>query len=258
MLHFIIYFLACASAYRASAFIHEIVHQRHNKNLSTDFVMFWHFTAGALCLTPASCFNRHLSHHKVGVFGTKADKQYYLIRENGNWVWWRCLLLFIVFPVLVPIINLVRVITHPVGMLFPEYRKFLLSINDRYYWEDDEWKLIEFVDCYYFIVYWTMLIWTIGHLNLLYNWYFVSVGAWFLSSLRVPLEHKLEYHLETSTRQDQIKDSYDFKRSWRKPIKSFISFVIQPLGLNLHRTHHTYPGLPYYLLPKYARKPLSF
>ena len=188
---------------------------------------------------PSPTFNAHLEHHAIGKFGTKDDPQYPLIK-NSYWLW---LILFILLPLLTPAINLIRVLLTPIDEIFKTKLRFffyrLLYKNQSF--SDRDLQLMFWCERYYFTVVILFLRMSSQMPKLFCIWYTVSVGAWFLSALRIPLEHSLVTYQEKTTREDQIADSYD-----RKP--SFISFIVQPLNLRLHKKHHANPSIPYYQL----------
>jgi fatty acid desaturase len=83
-------------------------------------------------------------------------------------------------------------------------------------------------------------------INILLYFYLVSVGGWFLSVLRIPLEHPLNEYKIVSNKKDQELLSITHYNSWY--------IIIQPLGLRFHTIHHMYPKLPYYTLRSLSSK----
>ena len=226
--YFVTWFLASALAYRCGAFVHELVHQRTNKDFDYKFTWFWNLTAGLFMLMPSPDFNIHLKHHTNGVFGTKDDVQYPLV--NSDRVLW--LKLFFILPFVLPIVNstqvLVRVLTGKNVYLFQ--KNDIISSRES--------DLIAIANSYYFVVGSGFALWSIFYPSLFLVWYSVSVGAWFLSALRVPLEHELT---EYKVNANQVKDSVD------RP-KTIYTAIVQPLALNYHKTHHAHQSIPYHNL----------
>lgn len=240
---YLVLFIAAVATYRMGAFIHEIVHLGKSKQFPRFFTAYWNLTAGLFILMPSPLFNSHLLHHTVGIFGTKHDGQYPLIRSDR----FLAFKLFILLPIFLPLLNLARVLLTPFDLVFPNLRVkawyFNLSNQSFGYSSLDEDRVIAIESIYF----WCVCFICITNINLLSIWYLISVGAWFLSTLRVPLEHGLTHHKESTNLKDQIKDSVDRPRS-------LFSFIIQPLGLNYHRTHHRYPGIPYHNLSSLKSK----
>lgn len=218
------WFVGSVAAYRSTAFIHEIVHQR-NKQDFLYFTTYWHLTSGVFALLSEYEFTDHLKHHKPGVFGTKQDKQYPLIRSNILLAFG----LFFLLPLLMPLQRLINSLFFFIKLLIGNC--YSDKQNDLY-----SYRLAFTV---------TFLCFSLQYPNLFIIWYCLSVGGWYLSMLRVPLEHELKDYKSTTTILDQVIDSKDYKRS-------LFSFIIQPLGLNYHQLHHRFPGVPYHNLHSLA------
>ena len=179
-------------------------------------------------LQPSMRFTKpHLAHHTSGVFGTKDDPQYPLIKSNPK----LALIIFVVLPWLLPIYNLIMCFNIKRIDWFDNilYRNITFTI--------EEYAEIKTYEIYY--------IYTITAVLLLFptvlvHLYLVSVIAWFLSVLRIPLEHDLKEYKETSTMEDQRLDS--------RTHEAWPYVIIQPLGLRYHEEHHTNPKVPYHNL----------
>ena len=242
--HLFMYAIACTSLYRAVAFVHEIIHQRGNKKFCWLFTLVWHFTAGAIAFMPTSVFLHHLEHHSINIFGTERDDQYFLWRSPKNF-----LLLFVVVPLVMPLLNLGRSLIPPCGFnrLKSKARK-ITAPNGKLRLSKIERIFYGNIEKVYFFWGWIFII-TLPLVPSIHMWwYLVSVGAWFLSALRVPLEHDLRKKRVNVSFQDQIDDSFNFKRSWKNPVRSLYSLIVQPVGLNWHQKHHQHPYAPYYKL----------
>jgi len=223
--------IASIFIYRAGAFTHEIAHQFNNPHFKV-FKTVWDFTMGALIFQPSIRFAKpHLMHHKTGVFATKQDPQYPLIRSNK-------LLAFTVFfilPWVLPIYNILICIFHLINNDKLEsilYNKVHFDTHEK----DEIYKL----EALYLVI---LLIFVATLPGLIIPYYFVSVGGWFLSVLRIPLEHPLSEYKKTSVAQDQ--------KVLSKTHESLIYIPIQPLALRYHKAHHMFPKVPYHNLPDY-------
>lgn len=219
------YLVAAIFLYRACAFTHEIAHQYKNTRLQS-FKLVWNLTAGFLMMQPALRFTKpHLIHHKTGVFATKEDPQYPLIRSDIKYG----LFVMVLSAWLFPIHNILICMGIP-GIDKILYEKIQFTSNEYKYL-----RQIEKLYLYFFVALCFMVP------NLILPFYLVSVGSWFLSVLRIPLEHSLKEYKETSDYNDQRLDSY----THRSPLW----IPIQPLALRYHTIHHMYPKVPYHNIP---------
>lgn len=232
------YFACVVLIYRGAAFIHELTHQSRSGQLQT-FGVVWNLTLGAVTLIPAARFYQpHLTHHQAGIFRTKADPQYLLLRTD----WKLALFLLLVVPFIMPAFSLLLVLTSSVGFIDIE------GAVERYFARkgytvgsaipEKHKKEITWYSRYYLVLI-AIYLWLIPEtLPLVYA---IHVGAWWLSILRIPLEHSMREHLDSSDERDQIIDSFT--------VESPFAVVLQPLSLRLHTAHHIYPGAPYHNLP---------
>ena len=242
-LYFVTYLVAIISLYRVAAFVHEILHQKNNPSFNKYFTWLWNLTAGLFILLPSPTFNAHLNHHKVDIFGTHNDEQYVLINGVGGWK--HQLLLFLALPYLLPIACIIRVCLYPIDAIFKTsiQTKFYSLLYKKQKFSESDIKLLRLSELYYFIitVVFGCICWHTPKLFLV--WYWVSFGAWFLSAMRIPLEHSLAVHNDSVSFENQIEDSFN------RP-NGILGLIIQPLGLNRHKDHHKNPNKPYYLLNK--------
>lgn len=218
--------------YRVAAFTHEIAHQYNNPKIKL-FKFIWDITIGCLMLQPSLRFKEpHLQHHKVGIFATEQDPQYPLIFQNIKLASG----IFIILPFIMPLYNLLVCLIINKNTKLKNLLYSTLFTNK----ERNELFWLEFYYC---------LVWTVvGIINfkLLICLYIISVGSWFLSVLRIPLEHPLNEYKKTST----IKDQEVLSFTYTNPLYS----IIQPLGLRFHKAHHMYPKVPYYNLKQLNRE----
>jgi len=215
--------------YRLCAFTHEIAHQNKNPQIKW-FKRVWNLTGGLLMLQPSIRFTRpHLKHHTSGIFATKDDPQYPLIFSKPALAF----TIFVVLPWFLPVYNLLKAI-------FPQ-SPFLHSILYKgIKFSETEEAEARIYEIYYLLCFCIIVIFNPA---IIYTFYFVSVGAWMLSVLRIPLEHPLFEYKGTSTVQDQEVLSYTHE--------SPIYIPVQPLALRYHKAHHMYPKIPYHNLPDY-------
>lgn len=224
------FILASVFLYRLCAFTHEIAHQNKNPQIKW-FKRIWNLTGGLLMLQPSIRFTRpHLKHHTTGTFATKDDPQYPLIFANPLLAF----AIFIILPFALPIYNLL------VCLLSVRHNKI-----ENILYKGIEFTTQEYNEAYayefYYIVLWAFVI--ALKPGLILTLYLVSVGAWLLSVLRIPLEHPLSEYKETSVARDQEVLSYTHE--------SPVYIPVQPLALRYHTAHHMYPKVPYHNLRKF-------
>ncbi|WP_420564798.1 fatty acid desaturase family protein [Thalassobaculum sp.] len=236
---FVLAFLvATVALHRAAFFIHEITHQSGNFRLRT-FTTVWDLTVGALTLVPSARFIRpHLTHHTAGIFRTKDDPQYLLMRNNLPIF----VLIMILVPPIMPVLSVIQMLTCSFGGIAAEeaVERFLMrrdvptgSVLPQKYRSRVAWL------SRYYLVLWAAYVYLFPETLLLH--YAIVTGVWYLTTWRIPLEHRMERRLEASDKQDQIEDSFTVE--WP------LAWLLQPIGLQFHTAHHMYPGVPYHHLP---------
>lgn len=222
--------LASIFLYRLCTFTHELAHQSKNRKMKR-FKIVWNLTGGLLMFQPSIKFTRpHLKHHTTGIFATKDDPQYPLIFSDLK----LAAGIFFVLPWVLPIYNIL------VAAL-PKWRALENILYKDVKFTNKERDEIKSYELYYFAVLCGLV--AMAPLMLLPTFYLVSVGAWYLSVLRIPLEHPLVTYKKTSTSEDQ--------KVLSKTHESPIYIPVQPLALRYHKAHHMYPKIPYHNLPDY-------
>lgn len=220
------FIIAIIFLYRVGAFTHEICHQYKNPKIKL-FKFVWDLTIGCLMLQPSLRFKGpHLKHHTVGIFATKEDPQYPLIFQNTL----LALGIFIMLPFIMPLYNFII-------CLVPIKNNKLKDVLSKEVFNKKEQS-----ELFCFELYYILMFLCVGLINykILICLYIISIGSWFLSVLRIPLEHPLNEYKTTSVSRDQEVLSFTHKL--------FIYSIIQPLGLRFHKAHHMYPKVPYYNL----------
>ena len=218
------YIIASIFLYRLGAFTHEICHQYKNPKIRT-FKKVWTWTVGFMMMqSPIRFMKPHLAHHTTGIFATENDPQYPLIRSD----WKLAIAVFILLPIILPIYNLLVCAGMPDKLLYGKIEFTPEEMN--------EIRCIEVA--YVLMLQLVLLFFT----PVVVKFYFVAVGAWFLSVLRIPLEHSLRSYKKTSTIEDQRLDSFTHTNP--------VYVIVQPVGLRYHTLHHMHPRIPYHNLAK--------
>ncbi|MHC8492560.1 fatty acid desaturase family protein [Thalassospira sp. SM2505] len=233
------YLLCVIGLHRAGIFGHELAHRPNSKPLRV-FYWFWHVTIGCIIMVPSARFSQpHKIHHQTGTFRTEKDPQYLLVRSDPK----LAVFVLLVLPFATPLYVVFQtIITSIGGMQLEEWidrfsQKHLnfstsTPVPDA---KKNEVVWLSRLSLLYLIALVWLLPQFVGFV------YAVLVGAWLLIVLRIPLEHELEIHAETSSPDDQMYDSFT--------VESPIAVIIQPIGFRYHTAHHMYPGVPYHNLP---------
>lgn len=233
------WFVAMAFLYRAAIFAHEICHRPNHRRMKA-FYWVWNLTVGAITMVPtARFFGPHQAHHTTGIFRTKEDPQYLLVRSN------RRLAFFVLvgLPFLTPVYTVLQTVIASIGGMALEealnrfsMRHFNFSISTPL--PDDKKRQVEWLSRYYLLL---LVLFAVFVPEGIGFYYAVLVGGWLLTVLRIPLEHELEQYAEASVRVDQMRDSFS--------VETPLALLIQPIGFRYHTAHHMYPGVPYHHLP---------
>lgn len=224
---------------RLGIFAHELSHRPGDRRMRA-FYWVWQLTAGAIVLIPSARFvDPHTAHHTTGIFRTKDDPQYLLVRSSGRLAFF----VLVVLPFLTPLYTFFQMVIASIGGLTLEdsldaftRRRFNFSISTPL--PASKRNEVAWLSRYYLAAF------TLFALLLpeaLPFYYCVLVGGWLVIVLRIPLEHELQQYAETSERQDQMLDSFT--------VETPLALIVQPLGFRYHTAHHMYPGVPYHNLP---------
>lgn len=235
--------VAVVSLHRAAILMHDICHQYDNPRLKR-FIWTWDLTVGAIAAIPSPRFLRpHRIHHAIGTFRTKDDPQYLLVRTD------RTLAVFVLIfiPFIMPVLNIVNAVAasvagtaldeaverwaskrgNPTGSVVAERHRPRVIWLSRYY--------VALYALYAYLLPETLWI-----------AYTVLVAGWWLTTIRIPLEHRMEHLLESSDKRDHVLDSFT--------IESPLAAILQPLAMRFHAAHHLYPGVPYHNLEALHRE----
>jgi fatty acid desaturase len=236
--------------YRASVFIHEVVHLR--SGAFRGFRLLYHALFGIPCCLPSFMYYTHLGHHR-GHYGTKDDAEYLPLELKSRWI----IVLFVLQSFLVPLAVIGRfLILSPIGWLMPALRRRILErqsslVLDTSFVRPEPspqvWRMITIqeVACFVWLVgaivalataLWPWAGW------LMLNYYLALAGAVFINSLRTLVSHRWTGDHEAMTLDEQLLDSTIF------PNRPWISELWAPVGLRFHATHHLFPTMPYHNL----------
>lgn len=251
-----IFLVSVFAIFRASSFVHEIIHLRSSR-LQT-FHVAWDLLCGIVTLFPSFAYAHHLDHHRCDSYGTDHDGEYLPFGVDPPRTIGYFLLLTAVWPVMVV---LRFMFLTPLSFLYPPFRPWLLErfssfgiVNFRHrlaitrttplaYWA--------FLDIACSIRIWLPIIlvglgmfdWT--RLALMYA---IAASVLTLNFVRaLCLHHYLSAEGQLSY-IGQLQDSITL------PDNPLITELFVPLGLRFHALHHMFPHLPYHVLGRAHRR----
>lgn len=242
------FFAGAVLLYRASMFIHEIVHLPSGE--MSLFRRFWNLFAGVPMMVPSFTYESHLHHHNSRHYGTEHDGEY-LPLASGSLGGIALFLSQIFFQPLLVVFR--YAIWTPLSFCNARLRKWTLQhatslvINFRYQndrrperqsAEDTFWELLTAFRVY--VMFALVLMGTMPW-ERLPKIYLLAVFVLALNHVRTLSAHRYTSDGEAVSHLDQFLDSTNITGNW-------LTELISPLGLRFHALHHLFPKIPYYNL----------
>ena len=249
---------SCLLFYRASMFIHEIVHQRTAGRM-TVFRLVWNILCGIPFLIPSFVYYTHIDHHRRQHFGTDRDGEYMPLEHQASWRLWFYLSWCLIIPLLVAVRFLVLT---PLAWVIPGFRQFVHQrassmVMDPSYIRplptQRTLRVIKLQELGCFL--WCLGIAVVPPL-FLHRWpipflvhaYLTAVVVTFLNSVRTLGSHRWYNHGGEMSFEEQLLDSVNY------PHSAWLSELWGPVGTRYHALHHLFPSLPYHALPEAHRR----
>ncbi|GAA4450063.1 fatty acid desaturase [Novipirellula rosea] len=252
------FFASVLLFYRASLFIHEVVHQRTNERLKW-FRIVWNLLCGIPFLIPSFVYYTHIDHHRRKHYGTDHDGEYLPLEHQRGWQ----ILFYLSWCFVIPIVAMVRfLVLTPLAWVIPGFRAFVHQhassmVMDPTYIRPLPTKktlkiiYIQELGCFL----WSLVIVVIAPLAVgqwptpfLIHAYLLSVCIIFLNSVRTIGSHRWSNNGEEMEFLDQLLDSVNY------PHHAWITELWGPVGTRFHALHHLFPSLPYHALPEAHRR----
>lgn len=236
--------------YRASIFIHEVVHLR--PGTFNGFRLLYHALFGIPCFLPSFVYYTHIGHHRSH-YGTKDDAEYVPLEMRSRWV----IVAFVLQSFLAPLAGVGRfLILSPLGWLIPPLRRRIIErrsslVFDLFFLRSQPskrvWRIITIQEAAIFV-------WIVGGIialntvlrpwagSLLLHFYLALAGAALVNSLRTLTSHRWAGDHEEMSWEEQLLDSTNF------PNRAWLDELWAPVGERFHATHHLFPTMPYHNL----------
>ncbi|WP_114560515.1 fatty acid desaturase family protein [Desertihabitans aurantiacus] len=240
--------VAVVAMYRATLFIHELVHFRQREHRSR-FGLGWNLLVGFWLLIPYFMYEGHSEHHSRRLYGTAGDAEYVAFARMSRSEMVKMALSALVLPLFGP----VRFgVLAPVSWLVPRTREWVyarastIKIDVEYRGHPPKpsqrtrWLVQEAV-C--FVLVWAVLALVLtGVLSpvVLLWWLALMVGVAGLDTARLLGAHRYLGNDSEANLVLQMIDTINYPRS------RVAGLVWGPVGLRLHALHHLVPSLPYH------------
>lgn len=243
------FIVTAISMYRASAFIHEIEHQRSSSFRS--FVCLWNLLWGVPFFMPSFLYDDHVSHHSNMKYGTNHDSEYLSLSKQRTYR-----SLGMLFGVLLkPFFGPVRfILLTPLSLLSRRVDRFVWSrfsciyaFNWLLYRRPYDASAMSYGRWVQEIATWifawsavSLCVFEIIPFSVLFKVYLVTAFWMFVNQLRTLAAHSYRRYSESTSYAEQMLDSNTFDRG------GLLTELWAPVGLRYHALHHIMPSLPYH------------
>lgn len=266
-----LFLASCFCFFRASLFVHEIVHFRSGTFRVFRFV--WNLICGIPFLVPSFTYYTHLDHHRRKHYGTKQDGEYLPLGQQTPWH----ILFYLSQSLVIPgVVALRFLVLTPLTWLFPPvrrlvYRRLSSLVMDPTYVRPlpsrdllRVWRVQEF-GCFLFCTAIAVLLIRgvqpgadpaapfpirrgVLPLGFLLQAYLTGVMIVFLNAVRTLGAHRFLNDGREMTFVEQLVDSVNYPR------RPMLTGLWAPVGLRFHALHHLFPAMPYHNLAAAHRR----
>ena len=234
--------------YRASMFIHEIVHLPSGE--MQVFRRFWNLFAGVPLMVPSFTYESHMHHHSSRHYGTEQDGEYLPLASGtiGG------VMFFLAQVFFQPLLVTARyAIWTPISFCHAGLRKWTLqhatSLVINFQYENHKRPEKQTAEDTFWEVFTVVRTWIMFGLvfagampvERLPKIFFLAVFILIINHLRTLAAHRYTSEGSTISHVDQFLDSTNVSGNW-------LTELFCPLGLRYHALHHLFPKIPYYNL----------
>jgi fatty acid desaturase len=243
--------------YRASLFIHELVHLPQAK--FRGFRIAWNLLCGIPFLIPSFVYYTHIDHHRRKHFGTEHDGEYMPLGLRG----WGYLAYYLALCPLIPAVAVFRfLVLTPLTWLHPAIRRWVhrrassMVMDPTYLRPLPTAETLRTIRWQEIACFFMCLSVPIVALGIFHRWpipfliqaYCTGTFIVTLNAIRTIGAHRWWNDGEELTFVDQMLDSVTVaNRPW-------ISELWGPIGTRFHSLHHLFPSLPYHNMPAAHRR----
>lgn len=259
-----IFFFVASSLlyYRASLFIHELVHIPAGEFRA--FRIVWNLICGIPFLIPSFVYYTHIDHHRRKHYGTRHDGEYIPLATMPTWQ----ILFYLSQCLVIPAAAVVRWgILTPLTWVSPRVRDWVHQhassmIMDPKYVRPLPTKkalrMIRFQEVCCFLFVWFIVLRLTTSFGILSDrplspWFLVQVYATGVFIVTINALRTLGAHRWTNPGGEmnfveQLLDSVNY------PHHPVIGGLWAPIGLRFHALHHIFPTMPYHALARAHRR----
>ena len=249
---------SCLLYYRASLFIHEVVHQRTSGRLPI-FRFTWNLLCGIPFLIPSFVYYPHIDHHRRQHFGTAQDGEYMPLEHQTI----AQILFYLSWCFVIPILAIVRFLVFtPLAWVIPGFRSFVhqrcssMVMDPTYIRPLPKKRTMRLI----YLQEFTCFLWCLGvavvpplflgrwPIAFVVHAYLMAVAIIFLNSIRTLGSHRWFNEGQPMSFMDQLLDSVNYPKNW------WITELWGPVGTRFHALHHLFPSLPYHAFPEAHRR----
>lgn len=242
--------VAVFALYRASCFMHEIVHLP--RQVLPGFRWCWDLLCGIPMLLPACFYSSHLDHHAAGRYGTRQDPEYLpLLHES-----WAHMALLLLGTLMAPLTLWVRfALLTPLAWCALPVRRFVdercSSVTLHTHHRADPARLlrtlrqVRLAELLTTLWAWSATaLWVGGVLPQRWVLTFLAVvlGVLLVNMVRTAFTHHYRNSGAPMSHAQQIADSVTWSGG------GLLTELFAPVGLRYHALHHVFPYLPYHAL----------
>lgn len=245
------FIVAVLALYRASCFMHEIVHLP--RSALPGFRWAWDLLCGIPMLLPSYFYASHVDHHAARTYGTEQDPEYLPLLHNSK----ASMALLVAGTVIAPLTLWFRfAVVTPLAWCIPALRLLVdarfssVTLHPRYRADVDrllrprlQVRIAELLTTLWAWGATALVVGGVVPLAWALAFLAVVMSVLLVNMVRTAFTHHYRHDGAPMTHAQQIADSVTWGGGG--PLVELFA----PLGLRYHALHHVFPYLPYHALP---------